>query len=79
MEIYFSGTWGTITDSDWTSDDAQAVCRKLGYFKPGTKEALNIFLLNYNHICTSDSVLYWARHLYRQSLTTELNDGKTHY
>ena len=35
MEIYFSGTWGTITDSDWTSHDAQAVCRKLGYFKPG--------------------------------------------
>ena len=35
MEIYFSGTWGTITDSDWTSDDAQVVCRKLGHFKPG--------------------------------------------
>ena len=35
VEIYFSGTWGTITDSDWTSDDAQAVCRTLGYFKPG--------------------------------------------
>ena len=32
---YFSGTWGTITDSDWTSDDAQAVCRTMGYFKPG--------------------------------------------
>ena len=37
MEIYFSGTWGTITDSDWTSDDAQVVCRKLGHFKPGLK------------------------------------------
>ena len=35
VEIYFSGTWGTISDSDWTSDDAQVVCRKLGYFKPG--------------------------------------------
>ena len=35
VEIYFSGTWGTITDSDWTSDDAQVVCRKLGHFKPG--------------------------------------------
>ena len=35
VEIYLSRTWGTITDSDWTSDDAQAVCRKLGYFKPG--------------------------------------------
>ena len=35
MEIYFSGTWGTITDSEWSSDDAQVACRKLGYFKPG--------------------------------------------
>ena len=35
VEIYFSGTWGTITDSQWTSNDAQAVCRKMGYFKPG--------------------------------------------
>ena len=34
VEIYFSGAWGTITDSDWTNDDAQVVCRKMGYFKP---------------------------------------------
>ena len=35
VEIYFSGTWGTITDSQWTSDDAQTVCRKMGHFRPG--------------------------------------------
>ena len=35
VEIYLSGMWGTITDSDWTSDDATAVCRKMGYFRPG--------------------------------------------
>ena len=35
VEIYLSGTWGTITDSDWSRDDAQVVCRKLGHYKPG--------------------------------------------
>ena len=35
MEIYLSGVWGTVTDSQWTSEDAQVVCRDQGYFKPG--------------------------------------------
>ena len=35
VEIFFAGSWGTITDSDWTSNDAQAVCRMMGYFRPG--------------------------------------------
>ena len=35
MEIFFAGSWGTITDSDWTSEDAQAVCRVMGYYRPG--------------------------------------------
>ena len=37
VEIFISGTWGTITDSEWTNNDAQVVCRKLGHFKPGTE------------------------------------------
>ena len=45
MEIYFSGTWGTITDSDWTSDDAQVVCRKLGHFKTGAKVFYIVYIL----------------------------------
>ena len=35
VEIFFAGSWGSITDSDWTSEDAQAVCRMMGYFRPG--------------------------------------------
>ena len=40
VEIFFAGSWGTITDSDWTSEDAQAVCRMLGYFRPGQSRKL---------------------------------------
>ena len=35
VEIYLHTLWGTITDSNWTNSDAQAVCRKKGYFVPG--------------------------------------------
>ena len=36
VEVYMSGVWGTITDSDWTDNDARVVCRKLGHFRAGT-------------------------------------------
>jgi hypothetical protein len=36
VEVFFNRSWGTITDSDWTSEDAQAVCRTMGYFRPGS-------------------------------------------
>ena len=35
VEIFFNRSWGTITDSDWTSEDTQAVCRTMGYFRSG--------------------------------------------
>ena len=40
VEIYLSGIWGTITDSDWTNEDAAVVCRKLGYITQGHKKII---------------------------------------
>ena len=37
MEIFYSGSWGSITDPNWTSEDAAVACRMMGYFRPGIK------------------------------------------
>ena len=45
VEIFIFGIWGTITDSEWTNNDAQVVCRKLGHFKPGTESTHFIYVV----------------------------------
>ena len=31
MEVYYNGEWGTINDFRWGLNDAQVVCKEVGY------------------------------------------------
>ena len=40
VEVYCNGQWGTVCDDGFSSDDANTVCKQLGYSRAVNKEHL---------------------------------------
>ena len=69
VEVYYNGEWGTVCDNGWDYNDAEVVCRELGYGSTinNTGEAFygqgsgTIWLENVDCTGTEVSILYCGR------------------
>ena len=51
VEICINNQWGNICASDWTTMDAQVVCKQLGYSSNGKLFQLNYYLIIIRSCC----------------------------
>lgn len=56
LEVYMNGEWGTVCDDEWTIQNAQVVCRQLGFGSAQTFQVFSFFGAGRGSILMDDVV-----------------------